>query len=86
MKRLIVVFRSKTDVFGYMEELADRGIPSGTTGTPKEARIGCGIAVDLDHRYLADPRVISLARRFGGFYGVFVVERIADRVSTSRLT
>ena len=84
MKKIIVVFRSKTEVFEYVDALNENGISSAIVGTPKEARIGCGIAVELDYRYIASGFILSAARRFKGFYGIFAATRKGDRVSVSR--
>ena len=85
MKKIIVVFRSKTEVFGYMDALSERGIPADITGTPKEAGIGCGIAVEVDYGFAARARDIAREKGFRGFYGIFVEERSGARRSLRRL-
>ena len=85
MNKIIVVFRSKTDVFGYIDALSERGVPSSTVGTPKEARIGCGIAVEVDGAYLGAARAVLREKRFSGFYGVFHERISGGRRSLERL-
>lgn len=85
MKKAVVVFRSKTEVFEFIEALAEKHIVAGTTGTPKEARIGCGIAADLEIRHLPVARSLVRSKNFKGYYGIFIIEKINNRVSTIRV-
>lgn len=85
MKKAVVVFRSKTEVFDFIGALAEKSVVAGTTGTPKEARIGCGIAAEVELRHLPVARSLVNSGRFKGFYGIFVIERTGNRISTIRV-
>ena len=69
-----MVFRSKTQVFALIDKLNSLGIRAVTTGTPKEAAIGCGLSVKTDYSRL--PVVKNLLRTGynEGFYAAYSVE------------
>ena len=85
MTKAVFVFRTKTEVFEFADELRARGIPAGTVGTPKEARIGCGLAVSTEARFLSVAKKIATSGGYGGFYGIFLVERSDKKTSTTRV-
>ena len=84
-KNLIIVFRSKTEVFGFIDEMNNAGAFATTTGTPKEAKIGCGISVKTDARNLKTVISILNERRFDGFFGVYSSVGAGGRTSRTRL-
>ena len=84
MTKAVFVFRTKTEVFEFADELRSRGIPAGTVGTPKEARIGCGLAVSTEARFLSVAKKIAIGG-YGGFYGIFIVERYDAKTKTTRV-
>ena len=83
-KFIIVVFRSKTDVFTLIGALNSLGISASTAGTPKEAEIGCGIAVRTEYRHLGTVKsLISVG--YDSFYGIYLVESSGLRTSRTRI-
>ena len=44
MKWAVATFRSKTEVFEFIDLMEQEGVFVSTVGTPKEARIVCGIS------------------------------------------
>ena len=85
MTEYIFVFRSKTDVFNFYENLRERGIPVSTVGTPKEAGIGCGLAVKTGAQNYISAKSVLYALRPTSFYGVYQTIRRGERVSTSKI-
>ena len=81
--KAVFVFRSKTEVFEFAERLKQRSIPAGTVGTPKEARIGCGLSVRTDLGFVGEAKKIAVT--FDGFYGIFLIERTPNRSSVTRI-
>ena len=81
-KYLIIVFRTKTEVFSLMRALNQIGLTATTTGTPKEAGIGCGIAVKTDVVNLSVVRQIVSGGGYDGFFGVYLV--LTDGLRTSK--
>ena len=84
-KYLAVVFRTKTEVFSLIEKLNSLGIKALTTGTPKEAGIGCGIAVRTDAVHSSVVRRIVLSGGYEGFFGIYLIETDGLRTSKTRM-
>ena len=85
MKKALFVFRNKTEVFRLLDELAAFGVRAGTTGTPKEAKIGCGIAVETDISKLPLAKRIISSGNYQGFFGAFTIERASGRTITTKI-
>ena len=85
MTYCIAVFKSKTDVFAYLELLRLSGVPAVTTGTPKEARIGCGLSVKFSKTYLGIGEAILRKKRFSGFYGIYLSSKVGSRSTLSKI-
>ena len=84
-KYLIIVFRTKTEVFSLIQALEKKGISAATTGTPKEAGIGCGIAVKTDALNLNAVKRIVLSGGYDGFFGIYAVATDGVRTSKTRV-
>lgn len=85
MKKAVFVFRNKTEVFRLLDDLYAYGVRASTTGTPKEAKIGCGIAVEIDISKIALAKRIVQSGNYRGYYGAFTVERVGERTITTRI-
>ena len=85
MKKAVFVFRNKTEVFRLIDELNAYGVRAGTTGTPKEAKIGCGIAVETELSKLMLAKRIISSGNYQGYYGAFTIERVGGRTITARV-
>ena len=84
-KYLVVVFLSKTEVFSFIERMNSYGVAASTTGTPKEARIGCGISAKIDQRsYDLAVKVIGDGG-YNGFFGIYAVTSDGERISRYRI-
>lgn len=85
MKYAIAVFRSKTEVFEFIDYMEQNGVRCVTTGTPKEARIGCGISAKFSYVFMHKARRILETVDFEGFYAVYLVEEKAGRSVMGRI-
>ena len=75
MEYIIFVFRSRSDSVGFSEILAARGIRNALINTPKEAKVGCGLSVEIaKDDYGRAVRVIRNLRRVPP-YAVFLLKR-----------
>ncbi|MBO4573686.1 MAG: DUF3343 domain-containing protein [Clostridia bacterium] len=82
---LIIVFKSKTEVFEFIDRMNAAGAFTTTTGTPKEAKIGCGISAKTNaHNVNAVHKVLS-ENDFDGFFGVYSSVSVNGRTSRTRL-
>ncbi len=85
MTAYIFVFRSKTDVFSFMEKLQSNLIPCQTIGTPREANIGCGLSVKVSESFYSQSRKVLFSYKFSSFYGVFKVKKDGERQSIGKI-
>ncbi len=85
MIKCIAVFRSKTDLFTFINTLKYNGASVETVATPKEARIGCGLSAKFDERFFPLALRIIKEGGFAGFYGIYKVKKIEGRISTLRV-
>ena len=81
MKTAIIVFLTKTEVFECVDLFARYGLKATTTSTPKEANVGCGLAVKVFAPSLAAIKRTIAERGFRGFAGIFVREDRGGRAS-----
>lgn len=82
MTKCIAVFRSKTDLFTFINYLKYYGVLVETVATPKEARIGCGLSAKFDERFFSLAVNIVNSYDFEGFYGIYKVKITGGRRST----
>ena len=85
MKYAVAVFRSKTEVFEFMDYMEENGVRCVTTGTPKEAKIGCGISAKFSFVFMNKARMILDNVPFNGFYAVYLTEEKSGRSVIRRI-
>lgn len=85
MKIVIVVFKSKTQVFEFIEQMHASGAVATTAPTPSQAKIGCGISAKIDARYLPYAKQIIASGRYSGFYGIYQVSKRDGRTETVKI-
>ncbi len=85
MKTVIAVFKSKPEVMRFIEKMVYQGARAQTTGTPKEAKIGCGISARFEYRNLNLAKKILREEHFEGFHQAYLIETDGSRVSKRRL-
>ncbi len=85
MKNIIIVFKSKTEVFEFCDLMNARGATTVTVGTPREARIGCGISAKTDARNLSLAISVLNENNFGGFFGIYSVVSVGGRTSKTKI-
>lgn len=85
MSKLIAVFRSKTDLFSFINDLKSGGVIVETVQTPKEARIGCGLSAKFDERFYRYAVTLLNANRYDSFYAIYKVTADGGRISTVKV-
>lgn len=81
----IFVFRSKTDVFSFIDKLKFNSVFSQTVGTPKEANVGCGLSVKVEKASFLKAKSLLSVYNFPSFFGVYKIEKQGLRQSTSKI-
>ncbi len=85
MKTIIAVFKSKPEVMRFIEKMIYFGARAQTTGTPKEAKIGCGISARFEYRNLSVAKKVLAEGRFEGFHEAYLIETNGIRVSKRKI-
>ncbi|MBE7085481.1 MAG: DUF3343 domain-containing protein [Clostridiales bacterium] len=78
---ILAVFRSRAQSLDYGQKLNVYGIPATTMPTPKEAKIGCGLCVRFDARYLTRARAILKTVGYSTFKGFYRLDYVNGRIT-----
>lgn len=84
-RHLVIVFRSRTEVYSFTEALNARGASAYITATPLKAGVGCGVAVKTRANNFSAVLAEISSGSYAGFYGVFSVETRGVRSSVTRV-
>ena len=76
---LLAVFRSRAHSLDYAERLYKYGVSAITVPTPKEARIGCGLCVQIDARFYPRANAILKTGRYSSFKGFYKIEFVGGK-------
>jgi len=79
----VVVFRTKTEVFSFIDDARDSGLGASVVSVPKEIRIGCGLAAQIGDNRIMSAWSIIKKNGYPTFFGIFKVKR---GVSGSKIT
>ncbi len=69
---IIAVFRSRNQAMDYGRRLKNFYVPSDISTAPKEANIGCGLAVKFDSAYIQKAKSVIRLGGYSEFRGFFV--------------
>ncbi len=78
---ILAVFRSRAQSLDYAERLFRYGVPAATVPAPKEAKIGCGLCVQFELRYLPRARAILKTGRYSSFKGYYKLDFAGGQIS-----
>lgn len=68
----IAVFRSRTQVFSFVNAMRAHGVTVNVISTPQEAFIGCGLSASFpDHALTIAKLLVKASSGFSGFYKVY---------------
>lgn len=71
----VVVFKSKAEVFSFLDKAKAFGISGSVVSTPKELKTGCGLSVGLNDNYATFAVKIVNSGNFPTFFGIFRLKR-----------
>ena len=71
---ILAVFRSRAHSIDYAGRLNAYGVQATTVPTPQEAKIGCGLCVRFDGRFLVRARAIMKTGKYSSFKGFYKTE------------
>ncbi|MBE7092435.1 MAG: DUF3343 domain-containing protein [Clostridiales bacterium] len=70
---ILIVLRSRTQVFGFQKLIKSSGIESEIVNTPKEIFVGCGLSIRINNKDFNEVKRLYQQYRpqsFVGFYNV----------------
>lgn len=68
----LVVFKTKTEVFAFIEDIRYLGISASVVSTPKEIKIGCGLSAKISDNGINVAKRIIYNGDYPTFYGIFI--------------
>ncbi len=71
----VVVFRTKTEVFSFIDDARSAGIGAGVVSVPKEINIGCGLAASVGDNRVMSAWSIVKKNGYPTFFGIFKIKR-----------
>lgn len=71
---ILAVFRSRSHSIDYAERLKKYGVSAILVPTPKEARIGCGLCVQIDGRDSPKASAILKTGKYPSFKGFYKMD------------
>jgi len=81
----VVVFKTKTEVFSFLEDARYYGIVGSVVSTPKEIKIGCGLSAKISDWHAYKARAVIFNGDYPTFYGVFTLRKTANGFSLKKL-
>lgn len=81
----VVTFKSKSEVFEFLHHCKLNGIQSKIVSTPKEIKIGCGLAVEITNGAYYKVYAIIKNNNFYSFNGIFLIKKGLNGKSVKRL-
>lgn len=81
----IAVFRSKPQVFEFLNGIKAQGVWAEITQTPKESGVGCGLSVKFQFVHIRTAQKVLAVQNPNSFFGFYKVEKVGNRTSVHRL-
>ncbi len=81
----VVTFRTKTEVFEFLQESRFYNIQSKIISMPAEIKIGCGYAVEIPQIVYATAYMLIKRGDYPTFNGIFSIKKQAGRTKLERL-
>lgn len=81
----LVVFRTRTDVFSFIDLARSAGIGASIVSMPKELKLGCGLAVRIsDNRTMKAWSILKKAG-YSSFFGIFTLKKTSSGKKLTRI-
>lgn len=72
----VVTFKSKTEVFSFLQESRLNGLGATVISLPKEFKSGCGLAVQISNGRARFAYAIINQSNYPTFGGIYLLKRI----------
>ncbi len=81
----VVTFKTKTEVFAFCEEFRGSGRKARVISTPKEIKIGCGFAVEINTANIGSAYFLVKGGYFPTFNGIFTIKKANGKTSVTKI-
>lgn len=81
----VVVFKSKTEVFAFLEDMRFFNATASTVSTPKEIKIGCGLSAKISESGINIAKRIIYNGDYPTFYGIFSLKKFGNSSSITKI-
>ena len=68
MKKYVAVFRSRTDVLTFIEDMKKNFAYAKTVPTPNEFKLGCGISAEFNAQFILLAKKLIQSGKYPSFY------------------
>ena len=85
MKKYLAVFRSRTDVLSFIDDMRDNHVYANSVVTPKELKLGCGISAEFPSHFLTVAKKLIGKGRYPSFYALVTVEKRNGRTVSVKI-
>jgi len=73
MKKLIISFKSRNDIFSFSRLLQQNGILNSTINTPKQIGSTCSLSIKCDAQHIEKVKNLLYQIRLKSFNGLFII-------------
>ncbi len=81
----VVVFKTKTEVFAFLEDMRYFNVSASTVSTPKEIKIGCGLSAKIPDSSINIAKRIIYGNDYPTFYGIFALKKQGNTSSLTKI-
>ena len=81
----VVVFKTKTDVFRFVESCTEWGLGAKIVTIPREIKIGCGLSVEIASSSVQTAKNLIRYGGYSSFNGIFIIKRINAKSIVQKL-
>ncbi len=80
MKKYVAVFRSRTDVLTFIDDMRKSSAYAKVVSTPKEAKIGCGISAELSYASINIAKKLIKIKKYNSFHAILLIDNRSVRI------
>ena len=81
----VVVFKTKTEVFAFLEDMRYFHISASMIATPKEIKIGCGLSAKIPDNGINIAKRIIYSGDYPTFHGIFTLKKQGNTSSLTKI-
>ena len=74
MKKYVAVFRSRTDVLTFIEDMKKNYAFAKTVPTPKEFKLGCGVSAEFNTQFETLAKKLIKTGKYSSFYALVLAK------------